>query len=110
VSEEVEGATRARVDCSPEETKLVKDLEEYLRRKLGLEKLTVKNLQLACRDRNIPHTGKKLKILQTLGFFFKEQENNPAAARPLATDYIRDDQDLSDSDAEDGNDEEIEET
>jgi hypothetical protein len=41
--------------------------------------------------------------------FFNRLEANPAAA-PLATDYIRDDQDLSDSDEEDGTDEDVEES
>jgi hypothetical protein len=41
--------------------------------------------------------------------FFNRLEAKPAAA-PLATDYIRDNQDLSDSDEEDGTDEDVEES
>jgi hypothetical protein len=109
VSEEVMGATRKRVDRTPEETELMRQLEELVCTKLGLEKLTVKNMQSACRERNIPHTGKKLEMVKRLDLFFNRLEANPAAA-PLATDYIRDDQDLSDSDEEDGTDEDLEET
>jgi hypothetical protein len=102
VSEEVKGATRKRVDRTPEETELMRQLEELVCTKLGLEKLTVKNLQSACRERNIPHTGKKLEMVKRLDLFFNRLEANPTAS-PLATDYIRDDQDLNDSDEEDGN-------
>jgi hypothetical protein len=82
-------------------------LEESLRKKLGVEKLSVNNLRLALRERNIPHTGKKLELVRRLDFFFNKLEANPVAA-PLATHYIRDDQDLSESDGEDGNDDDPE--
>jgi hypothetical protein len=62
VSEEVKGATRKRVDRTPEETELIRQLEELVCTKLWLEKLTVKNMQSACRERNITHTGKKLDM------------------------------------------------
>jgi hypothetical protein len=45
VSEEVKGATRKIVDRTPEETELMRQLEELVCTKLGLEKLTVNNLQ-----------------------------------------------------------------
>jgi hypothetical protein len=109
VSEEVKGATRKRVDRTPEETELMRQLEELVCTKLGLEKLTVKNMQSACRQRIIPHTGKKLKMVKRLDLFFNSLEANPTAAL-LVTDYIRDDQDLSDSDEEDGNDEDPKES
>jgi hypothetical protein len=43
VSEEVKGATRKRVDRNPEETELMRQLEELVCTKLVLNKLTVKN-------------------------------------------------------------------
>jgi hypothetical protein len=104
VGEEVEGATKKRADRTPE---LWGRLEELVRSKLALEKLTGKNLQSACRERNIPHTGTKLVMVKRLDLLFNRLEANPTAA-PLATDYIRDDQDLSDSDEEDGNDDDPE--
>jgi hypothetical protein len=70
VSEEVKGSTRTRVDCTPDETELLRHLEDVLRRKLGFEKLTVKNLRSACRERNNQHVGKKLKIVKRLDLFF----------------------------------------
>jgi hypothetical protein len=87
----------------------MRQLEELVCTKLGLEKLTVNNLQSVCRERNIPHTVKKLEMVQRLDFFFNILEANPTAA-PLATDYIRDNQDLSDSDEDDGNDKDPEES
>jgi hypothetical protein len=107
VGEEVEGATRKRVDRTPEETELCRRLEEPVRTKLGLEKLTGKNLQSACRERNIPHTGTKLVMVKRLDMFFNRLEAIPTAD-PLATGDIRDDHDLSDSDEEDGNDDDPE--
>jgi hypothetical protein len=52
----------------------------------------------------MPHSRKKLEMTRRLDFFFNKLEANPTAT-PLATDYIRDDQDLSESDGEEGNDE-----
>jgi hypothetical protein len=64
VSEEVKGATRKRGDRTPEEPELMRQLEELVVcTKLGLEKLTVNNMQSACRERNIPHTGKKFDMV-----------------------------------------------
>jgi hypothetical protein len=107
----VKGATEnKRVDRTPEETELMRQLEELVCTKLGLEKVTVKNLQSACRERNIPqHTGKKLEMVKRLDLFFNRLEANLTAA-PLATDYIRDNQNLNDSDEEDGNAEDPEES
>ncbi len=46
-------------------------------------------------------------MVKRLDLLFNRLEANLTAA-PLATDYIRDDQDLSDSDEEDGNDDDPE--
>jgi hypothetical protein len=43
-------------------------------------------------------------LISRLDFLFNTLEANPAAA-PLSADYIRDDQDLSESRKEEGNDE-----
>ena len=104
VSEEVKGTKRKRVDRSPEETELLKQLEERLRKNLGVEKLTCLILRSALRERSIPHTGTKLEMARRLAFFIDKKTANPDAPL-LLTDYIRDFQDLSESDGEEGNDE-----
>lgn len=97
------GAKRKRVDHSQEETEALRQLEETLCKKLGVEKLSVKNLRSALLERNIPKTGTKLEMAKRLDFFFNKQEANPTTP-PIATDYIREDQDLSESDGdEEGN-------
>jgi hypothetical protein len=103
VSEEVKGAKRKRADHSQEETEALRQLEETLCKMLGVEKLSVKNLRSALLERNIPKTGTKLEMAKRLDFFFNKQEANPTTP-PIATDYIREDQDLSESDGdEEGN-------
>jgi phage tail protein X len=107
VSEEVKGTKRKRVDRSPEESELLKQLEERLRKSLSVDKLTCPILRTALRERSIPHNGSKLEMARRLAFFIDQKKANVDAPLIL-TDYIRDFQDLSESDGEEGNDEDAE--
>ncbi len=95
------------MDDSQEAQEVVRQLEESLCKKLGVEKLSVKNLRSALQERNVPKSGTKLDMARRLDFFFNKQEANPTTP-PIATDYIRDDQDLSESDGEEGNEDDPE--
>ena len=86
----------------------MKQLEESLCQELRIEKLGVKILKSALRQYNLPHTGKKLELAERLALFFHNQETNPGVP-PLATDYIRDDHDLSESEGEDDDDDDEDE-
>jgi hypothetical protein len=60
------------------------------------------------RERSIPHTGKKVEMARRLAVFIDKREATPDAPI-LLTDYIRNFQDLSESDSEEDNDEDAEE-
>jgi hypothetical protein len=107
VSEEVKGTKRARVDCSPEETELLKQLEKRLQKNLSVEKRTCLNLQSALRKHLLPPAQGKLEMMKRLAFFFDKKEAN-ADAPLLVTAYIREDQDPGVSDREESNDEDPE--
>jgi hypothetical protein len=64
-------------------------------------------MRSALCEHTIPTKGRNyLEMARTLDFFNKLEVN--LAAPPLATDYSRDDQDLSESDEKEGNDEDPE--
>jgi hypothetical protein len=64
-----------RVDRSPEETELLRQLEGHLRaRSLVLRTLIACNLRLASRERKIPLTETKLEMARRLAFFYDKQK------------------------------------
>jgi len=64
--------------------------------KLRVDKVTVKELQAQLRERNLPFSGSKSTLAARLTLFFKRFDEHPGE-RPLATDYIRIDEEEDDS-------------
>jgi hypothetical protein len=83
---------------------MLKQLEERLQKNLSVEKLTCLSLRSTLREHLLPQAQGKLEMTKRLAFFFDKKEAN-ADAPLLATDYIREDQDLSVIDREEDNDE-----
>lgn len=106
VREEDEREKLGKKPRNQEHTVIIEQLTEPLCERLGAEQLTITILKKALRERHLPTGGLKHEQMRRLALFFESAEANPGDP-PLATDYIRDDDDLCDEN-EAGNEEGIE--